>query len=245
MSALVLKLIAMATMLVDHTACALHVAGILSYGTLYTILRGIGRLAFPIFGFQLVQGAIHTRSKWKYLLRLAILAVLSEVPFDLTIFGTGMTIYAQNVFFTLFLGLLAVYGIMYGSRMRNKLIGWGFAVFSVIVCTAAAELLHTDYGDAGVLMISAMGLAAADLPRIREIVTEKQIRLATFTLGVLMVTWLSSTSEALAFLDLIFIYEYNGQKGYSSKLLQYGCYLYYPAHLLILGILFVIPQITP
>ena len=106
MSSLILKLIAMVSMLVDHTACALKVSGILPYGGLYQALRYIGRLAFPIYGFLLVQGAIHTKSKWKYLLRLAILAVLSEVPFDLAFYGKIFYWQHQNVFFTLLIGMV-------------------------------------------------------------------------------------------------------------------------------------------
>lgn len=246
MSALVLKLIAMASMLIDHIGCSLRVAGILQYGDdLYKTLRFIGRLAFPIYGFLLVQGAIHTKSKWKYLLRLVILAVISEVPFDLAIFGTWHTPLHQNVFLTLSLGLLTVYGIQFGSRMENKIAGWGIAGYIAVICALAAELLHTDYRAGGVLMITVMGLEAAELPCLREIVTAKQIQLVTFTLGVVAVTLLSHSrsSEIAALLGLVFILEYNWKKGYSSKLVQYGCYLYYPVHLLILGLLFVAPRI--
>ena len=245
MSSLILKLIAMVSMLVDHTACALKVSGMLPYGGLYQALRYIGRLAFPIYGFLLVQGAIHTKSKWKYLLRLAILAVLSEVPFDLTIFGTWYTPLHQNVFLTLFLGLLSVYAIQYGSRMENRIAGWGLAGLIAILCAVTAEFLHTDYAAGGVFMIAAMGLEAAELPRLRKRVTAKQIQMCTFTMGVLAVALISSSgsSEFAALADLVFILEYNWKKGYSGRLVQYGCYLFYPAHLLLLGLMFVAPRL--
>ena len=83
-----LKLIAVITMLIDHIG-----AGIIKYNELgyisiigdmdlYTLLRAIGRMAFPIYCYMLVEGFVHTRNIWKYGLRLLAVAVISELPFN-------------------------------------------------------------------------------------------------------------------------------------------------------------------
>ena len=100
-----LKIIAMIAMLIDHIGAAVLVRVIRSTGDMslyegYTILRKIGRIAFPIFCFLLVEGFIHSSDKKKYALRLGIFALLSEVPFDLAFQSKVVGFEYQNVFFT-------------------------------------------------------------------------------------------------------------------------------------------------
>ena len=105
-----LKLIAAVSMTVDHIGAALFPQALW--------LRCIGRLAFVLYAFLITEGYIYTRNvKW-YMARLGLLAVLSEVPFDLLFHRSLFYPYAQNVFFTLFLGLLAIYLMdLLGSRL--------------------------------------------------------------------------------------------------------------------------------
>ena len=114
-----LKLIAVITMIIDHIGAGIvenfavqypegRLFG-LDYDGLYTldmILRGIGRIAFPIFCFLLVEGFTKTRSAWKYFGRLLLFGVISEVPFDLCFFRSAFYTPYQNVYFTLALGVL-------------------------------------------------------------------------------------------------------------------------------------------
>lgn len=130
-----IKIIAVAAMLVDHIAAAvlmrqivangfMEVAGsgnlteimnwLMENGMLYYVysaMRMIGRLGFPIFCFLLVEGFQRTRNVKKYALRLAAFALISEIPFDLAFKGEFFYMWYQNVYFTLLFGLLALWGI--------------------------------------------------------------------------------------------------------------------------------------
>ena len=221
-----LKWIAIAVMLLDHIgACLLEVfvlnvhgnsplAG--QIGNLYfwydfdQILRSAGRMAFPIFCFLLVEGALHTRSPKKYLLRLALFAAVSEIPFDLALFGSWFYLGYQNVLFTLLISYLSILGI------RRNLRHPALQILSAAAGCAAAALLKTDYGAMGVLMTvllywfrgsalrTAAGVAAAVIDSI---------------------SW--AGISALAFVPIHF---YNGERGRWPG--KYFFYIYYPAHLL-------------
>ena len=111
-----LKLFAIITMLIDHTGAAV-VGTIIGLGnlrttdyelyrtlsTLYRLMRGIGRLAFPVFCFLLVEGFFHTRSVRKYCERLFLFALVSEFPFDFALKPSAVFWNKQNVDFTLLL----------------------------------------------------------------------------------------------------------------------------------------------
>ncbi len=135
-----LKLVAIITMLIDHTA-AIILDNILikkgmyaldwsnrsevdkfisENGLLYnidSIMRSIGRLAFPIFCFLLVEGIIHTHNKWKYTFRLALFALISEIPFDLAFSGKMFYWGYQSVYFTLLIGVLVMIGFEYVNNV--------------------------------------------------------------------------------------------------------------------------------
>ena len=127
-----LKIIAMVTMVMDHVGfvilerilVAQGIAGVESqeqmqafmaeYGALYWadfILRLAGRIAFPLFCFLLVEGFLHTRSRKKYLRNMAVFALVSEPFFDLAVFGEWFSSSGCNIFFTLALGLLVLFGL--------------------------------------------------------------------------------------------------------------------------------------
>lgn len=109
-----LKLIAIITMLIDHIGAAV-IARLLIAGQgsemlykIYYAMRAVGRVAFPIFCFLLVEGFFYTGSRKKYALRLFGFALLSEIPFDLAFSGKILEFGYQNVFFTLLIGLLTI-----------------------------------------------------------------------------------------------------------------------------------------
>lgn len=155
-----LKIFAVVCMFIDHIG-----AFLLDYNhALYPVCRSIGRLAFPIFCWLIVEGAIHTRSIWKYAGRLAVFALISTPPYNLVHGNAWYSLEMLNVFFTLLFGLLAIASIQRLTplifRSLNKfrlaenknaciLCGLPFCIALYFV----AYTLNTDYGGYGVAAI--------------------------------------------------------------------------------------------
>lgn len=198
-----LKCIAMLCMLIDHTGAVLFPQ--------YIILRIIGRLAFPIYCFLLVEGAMHTRDIRKYELRLFLFAVISEIPFDLAFFRQIHWSH-QNVFFTLFLGVVA---IDLAKQCKNKIMIFFIAAVAVIL----AQLLHTDYGGSGIVFILCYYLMH-EWKIFRHLMFAAE-NILLYGIGI----------QSYASLAAVPMMLYNGKKGPSLK---YFFYAFYPLHLLIL-----------
>ena len=145
LSANALKLIAVVTMATDHISVIFN-------GTETTILRDIGRISFPIFAFLIAEGAMHTKNKAKYALRLLAFAFISEIPFDIVFNGTWLEFRKQNVFFTLFFGLIAIYILDF---LRKKHLG-ALGVVTTLGCGVIVSLLSGNYGFMGVIVIALM-----------------------------------------------------------------------------------------
>ena len=107
MSSFVIKIIAIISMIFDHASDA--IIGHFSFFNL------IGRIAFPLFCFQLVNGFKHTKNIYKYMLRLIIFGIISQIPFSIFIYFYSGSFITLNIFFTLALGLLAIY--LLGTRL--------------------------------------------------------------------------------------------------------------------------------
>lgn len=218
-----LKVIALVTMIIDHigyfilSRTAFGMTPLFSIAsitvTVYWIFRKIGRLAFPIYVFLLCEGCLLTRNRNRYALSLFIFALISEIPWNIVHSGKIFLISSQNVFFTLFLGLLA---IMFSDRFREtgeiKFIIASFAVF------AAAYFLKADYGIRGV------GLAL-----IVFLLRNRRVEQALAGSSIYV-------NNAPAYLvSFLIINMYNGRRGFiQSKALKYFFYAVYPLHLLLL-----------
>ena len=126
----------------------------------------------------------------------------------------------QNVMFTLFLGVLALWGYETISRQVNQkgqkasFLPTVLALAMAIVGVVLAELLRTDYAGVGVLVILAMYLTRDD----------KRVQMVVGGIALLFI-------EPFALLGLIPIYFYNGERGRGMK---YFFYAFYPVHLLLL-----------
>ncbi len=179
---------------------------ILSY-----LFHFIGRTTFPLMLFFLTEGMTHTRNFRRYALNLLIFAFISEIPFDLAFSGTAFNFSQQNVFFTLFLSLIAIYTI---RKLSHKPL---LVFLIVILCAATAFLLRSDYSYKGIIIACVI-----------ELLREKKT--LAYLFGCLSATALSPY-EITALLALPAVHAYNGQRG---RKLKYFFYIFYPAHLLLL-----------
>lgn len=217
-----LKLIACVTMLLDHIG-AVFLPG---YYTYYA-LRILGRLSFPIYCFLLVEGAHHTRNPKRYAIRLALGALAAELPFDLAFYG-GLTPSHQSVMLTMLLGLLA---LEVGKHLPSPA-----RLLAAILCAGAAELLNTDYGAWGVVMI-----VAFDLVRQQRGALWKMALLLTLiclSMDSVRVAFLGNLPiELFAVAAMVPISLYSGKKATYGKGVSFLFYSFYPAHLMVLWLL--------
>ncbi len=139
MTALGLKLLASVFMLIDHI-------GYCFYGPM--ILRIIGRLAFPIYVFQMTEGYRHTSNRLRYALRLAIFALVSQVPFGLMIEGVPFQ-RDLNVLFTLLIGYLSIW-LLETFKHRGGILVLGLGIILGVQFLFTRDLLHADYGQTGI-----------------------------------------------------------------------------------------------
>lgn len=193
-------------------------------------LRLIGRAAFPLFAFLIVQGFLHTRSRRDYLLRLLAFALISEIPFRLAVSFTGQDL--RNVYFTLALGLVCIWGLeLAREKAASPIMSIPGSLLIIACCCLAACYLDSDYGQYGVLCIAAFYLFRSSP--------------AFGTLAACTILMLSDPIfEAASLLSVYFISRYNGQKG-SLPLGRYFFYIFYPAHMLaIYGVVKLIMLIT-
>ncbi|MDD2960124.1 MAG: TraX family protein [Lachnospiraceae bacterium] len=217
-----LKFIAIITMLIDHTgATVVYALTRQPYITanpetlalvrhLYTLMRDIGRIAFPIFCFLLVEGFLHTHDVKKYASRMFLFALISEIPFDFALKPSWFYPSKQNVYFTLLIGLLVLWGITacYGKIVLQLLI--------LVAGLLAANLLQTDYSYKGVFLIEVLYLFRFS-------------KLYQCLGGAAAISW--EVPAPIAFIPVFF---YNGKRGISLK---YFFYWFYPVHLVLLGII--------
>jgi hypothetical protein len=205
-----LKMIAMLSMVIDHTAAVLLIGS-----PYYLMMRIIGRLAFPIFCFLLVEGYIHTHNVKRYAFRLLLFAAISEVPFDLAFSYSPVNWEYQNIFFTLLLGVLVMCGMDWiGKFTKVPAFQILLKLLPLFAGMVVAWYLKTDYSKMGVLSIGILYLFR-DYGRLPQCVT-----------AAISFAW-----EPPAMLAFIPIYFYNGKRGISIK---YLFYIFYPAHLLLL-----------
>lgn len=215
-----LKIIAMISMVFDHTG------DVFSPNVMWP--RMIGRLAMPIFSFFIAEGFAHTRDKKRYLGRLGLFALISEIPFDLA-FDGRLGLGHQNIMLTFFLAGLA---LMLFDRIRGgngsegeriPVVKTVLGVFAVAGIAALALLLRADYTVFAVIAVFLFYVLRQKHPLLRSGVGVAFLAL-TRTIGYYAATGFSFIPLSL----------YNGQKG---KGLKWLFYIFYPGHLLLLAAL--------
>jgi len=214
-SADTLKWIAIITMFIDHVG-----AVVLEYipqfelpavNAAYYIMRYIGRLAFPIYCFLLVEGYHHTSNRMRYLRDLLIFGLISEIPFEICFMsepGNGF----HNIFWTLALGLGVMMALDY-AKTKYVNATW-MNLLIMVVGAYAAETLGCDYGAIGVLLIFILYQTRND--RAKQSIFG----------GIAM---LYEVTGPVAFVLTFF---YNGER--KIKKYKYAFYAFYPVHLLLL-----------
>jgi hypothetical protein len=237
LSGAALKRIACACMLIDHIGASVLEVGVLSsaigqalapaaYARVYYLdlaLRAVGRLAFPIYCFLLVEGFLHTHDVRRYGLRLFVFALLSELPFDWAFYRTPLSWGHQNVYWTLLLGLLGMAGLRaFDGPAKGDTLGR----CGVVLCTMMlGALAAVDYGALGVGLILLLYVLRGSRRR--------QCAAGALLLGCdgLLFTVL----ELPAVLAFPLIGAYSGARGRCSRREALFHYFFYPAHLLVLG----------
>lgn len=197
-----LKCVAIVTMLIDHVGAIFFPE--------YLVFRYIGRIAFPIFCFLLVEGFFHTRDIRKYLFRLGVFALISEIPYDLAFRGTVLEFEKQNVFFTLFIGVALMYALEQCSE-------WPIKIVEVLLAMSFAVFLCTDYSFKGILLISIYYFF-------------RKYKWLKVGLGAFW-NLLWGEIQRYGILASLLLAVYNGERGYPLK---YFFYVFYPLHLFVL-----------
>ena len=214
-SSFTLKIIAIIFMLCDHFGDA-----ILKPFSFFNVL---GRIAFPIFAFQLTEGYIHTKNLKKYFKRLIIFAIISQIPFML-FSSTFTSRFSLNIFFTLFIGLFAIY--IY-DKSHNKFLG---ILVTIFLC-ALAQLIKTDYGAWGVYIIMIFYIFKDKkiwmcLLYLLSCLLKYLPYLLAYNFHYIYMLLLLGTASSIFFIIL-----YNGKQG---KKVKYLLYAFYPLHMLAL-----------
>lgn len=239
-----LKLLAMLTMLVDHI-------GVIFFNyAQYRYLRLIGRLAFPLFCFGVAEGLAHTRDRKKYAIRLAIFALISEIPYDIGFKGTLFYFEDQNVMFVFLMAVLGIWiyeqpGLISGwirkLEKNNATYAYQYAdevvrMFVLAACAGLAYVMKADYGAMGVLLVYCMYFSRKCNRWVRTgISAVAAFLLVGVAFGLSNGYLLYNTQNGLcAAAGMLFVGLYNGKRGPNMKWLFY---VFYPAHLLILRLI--------
>ena len=217
-------------MCVDHAGLALlpHIGA----------FRCVGRIAFPLYCFLLTQGFIHTRSRRAYARRLLLFALLSEIPFDLLIFGRYASNMEQNALFSLFFGLLAL--ISARAFRDEPLTAWLF----ILTLCMGAMVARVSFGWLGIaLCLSAYYTQGSRM----RLALYTALSLTVYSLSLLLSgvtrSWvLVSLCSLFALVPLL---SYSGKRGPRTPLLAVLFYAAYPLHLWALVIVRVMRIIPP
>ena len=232
-----LKILAMGTMLLDHAAAAiLFGSGLNEMSPLVEnigiAMRLIGRMAFPLYAFLLVQGFMWTRDWSRYVVRVALFALISEIPFNLVLMGDLWYSRAQNTMVTMLIGLICMRILetlekkFWEPDFSTKFLGAVLALWSVAVSMVVAEHLHTDYGAAGVLLIVVLFLFRYRPAELVPAGCLATVLIYGFGFEVLF-----------AWIAFFFISRYNGERGRKLGLMPY---VFYPVHLLAVWLVSII-----
>lgn len=231
-----LHILAMTFMLFDHIyGCSLINS---------EILTCIGRLAFPMFAFMIVEGYFHTSNIKRYMGRLLTFGLISEIPFNLMLSGRIFYPVHQNVMFTFLFGLIAIYLLeKYKPGKITDVANIALSVSIILIGFLLSTITMVDYYGCGFLMVLVFYYTRKKVWYCYLLQIIGMYFINFEMLGGLYYPiqigdfYFEFSQQGFAILSLIFIWLYNGEKGYNAKWFKYFCYLFYPAHALILYLL--------
>jgi len=230
LSSFMLRSTALVSMIIDHAGLALFPD--------IGLFRCIGRISFPIYCFLIVQGYLHTRDMRAYGRRLLLLALLSEVPADLLVFGRMVSPMEQNVLFSLLLGLAALYC---ADLLVKKPLHAGTAILALCMLAMAANV---SYGWLSIALCLCVRYAGASKRRL-VLWMSGALLLYSFSLLLSDVTgsWVLVSLCALFAPPLLALYD--GRRGLRHPLLTFLFYAAYPLHILLLVALRAMRVVPP
>lgn len=237
-----LKYIAIVAMVIDHSASAF----IPSSSALYIVMRFVGRITGPVMFFAAAEAYHRTGSINKYVLRLAVFTLISYLPFIYFLSGgqwSNLNFLRFNVIYTIFLGVAAIH-------VRHVI---GHPVIKVLltICLVIVSI-PGDWGITGVLMMLTFDYFRGDFKNqalgfsLIVLLKTGVLNLITQPFSTLILTHSFSFSisdyaayiiNAGQFLPIILIYFYNNRRGRGGRISKWFFYIFYPLHLLILGLL--------
>lgn len=203
----------------------------------------VGRIAFPIFAFLVAEGCYYTHSMKKYMLRMLIFALISEIPFDLMISGIVIYPFHQNVLWTFLLAMLCISAVE-SVKKRGKT--WLTAItytFVVILGAIAGYVTFVDYYGAGVLTVLVFYFFRERKPvnLIAQLVLLWWLNMEVLGGYYYNIELFGHNYEVIqqsfALLALIPILFYKGRQGLHTKSFRYLCYAFYPVHCFVLWFL--------
>lgn len=229
-----LKFFAMMFMLLDHMWATIIPGN--------QWMTNIGRLAFPIFAFLIVEGFTHTSDLKKYLKRLFIFALISEIPFNLIYAGNFVFPFHQNVMFTLLLGLLCISEIdklKNNSNLKFKIKG----ILKILFFLFIGMIGFVDYGVTGILTIIVFYIFRnIKLAWLGQLISFILLYIVFFKGQSIIINIFGAEyflpSQGFSIFALIPIWLYNGERGKKNKVLQYMYYCFYPVHMLCLYLIY-------
>jgi hypothetical protein len=243
MNTFIIKIIALLTMVLDHI-------GYLGESTwdnkmYFEAFRIIGRISFPLYVFLIAEGCRHTRNMKKYMNRILIVAVATEIPFLLlnsnvllSFFGLERFFYYENrnVLFTLYLGVLTVY--LYEKVKITKFNK--IAISVVVVTTYISFITKTDYGTLGVLLIFILYLCKKKTLQMFVVFLFALVQFIEryYISNYYNTIFLPSLYFLFTALPCVFILFYNGKIGLTK--FKNLFYWFYPIHFAIIGIIWII-----
>lgn len=243
-----LKYTAMFFMLLDHIGAVVLAPMLIfnenSFSPLYTFLRSVGRIAFPIFCFQLAEGFFYTKNRKLYFTRLLMFAIISEMPFNIAFGGRLFYPFYQNIFFTLSIGFLCIWALdACKSHVKNCILQILVSAAIIFAGMALAGFLHTDYKHGGVLAVTAAYLFRNSLNKGK---TWKNRCIQACAICAALILYSPSFETAAVFaVPLIALYngklisEQKNRENHAS-IHKWLPYLFYPLHLLLLSAIRII-----